>query len=647
MTAEEVLEMMEEEEAQETQRHIVINDERFITVPEKLKRIAVQHDHNVQTVIFDCPRFWDGLDMSKMKVYVNYLRADGVPGAYIADCVEVDETDDNIMHFAWTITENASAVKGTLEILVCIKKTDISGNMTNHWNSELNKEMYVSEGLECVETILNNYPDIVTQLLTRMDTVEAIATPEAMQGYVDKWLSEEGEEILSEIQAKGEEVLDSIPGDYQEVDSMAKEAVFGVNTLSVSKANAIQCSAQSPTITVHDSAQSPLIGLNVYGKSMQGKTTGAQLLRLIDKSMTYNGATLNVVDGIATVSGTVTGESSTLWLRGLWMSTTVLFTLEAGTYTLTDCSIWSYDGETNVSKKGTFTLAEPLNVTGIATRSYSNGETLNETLYPMLNSGNTALPWEPYTGGIASPNPDYPQEIESVGDDGSVVVSVDDQSLTLQTPNGLPGIPVGVDELANYTDSDGVKWCCDEIDLERGVYVQRIEQKTIDKINTISNSYVTYGGTATVKIDNIKTCDNAVVVLTDNALGVSYEKRSQNEKYRVYHQSPNLVQLRYPASVGEITLEQAEADFVGTKILYVLAEPIETPLSEDVLAQYKALHTNYPNTTLLNDASAEMKLTYNADTKRYIDNNYTPNEVVDELVKRLDNVEAQLAAEKA
>lgn len=416
-----------------------------------------------------------------------------------------------------------------------------------------------------------------------------------------------------------------------------------VNTLSVSKANAIQCSSQSPTITVHDSAQSPLIGLNVYGKSMQGKTTGAQLLRLIDKSMTYNGATLNVVDGIATVSGTVTGESSTLWLQGLWMSTTVLFTLEAGTYTLTDCSIWSYDGETNVSKKGTFTLTEPLNVTGIATRSYSNGETLNETLYPMLNSGNTALPWEPYTGGIASPNPDYPQEIESVGDDGSVVVSVDDQSLTLQTPNGLPGIPVGVDELANYTDSDGVKWCCDEIDLERGVYVQRIEQKTIDKINTISNSYVTYGGMATVKIDNIKTCDNAVVVLTDNALGVSYEKRSQNEKYRVYHQSPNLVQLRYPASVGEITIEQAEADFVGTKILYVLAEPIETPLSEDVLAQYKALHTNYPNTTVLNDASAEMKLTYNADTKRYIDNNYTPNEVVDELVKRLDNIEAQLA----
>lgn len=32
----------------------------------------------------------------------------------------------------------------------------------------------------------------------------------------------------------------------------------------------------------------------------------------------------------------------------------------------------------------------------------------------MLNAGTTTLPYEPYVGGVASPNPDYPQEIESV-----------------------------------------------------------------------------------------------------------------------------------------------------------------------------------------------------------------------------------------
>lgn len=42
----------------------------------------------------------------------------------------------------------------------------------------------------------------------------------------------------------------------------------------------------------------------------------------------------------------------------------------------------------------------------------------------MLNAGTTALPWEPYTGGQPSPNPDYPQEVVSVGDDGDIGVDV-------------------------------------------------------------------------------------------------------------------------------------------------------------------------------------------------------------------------------
>ena len=40
----------------------------------------------------------------------------------------------------------------------------------------------------------------------------------------------------------------------------------------------------------------------------------------------------------------------------------------------------------------------------------------------MLNTGNTAIPFEPYTGGAPSPSPDYPQEITSVGDSGGVEV---------------------------------------------------------------------------------------------------------------------------------------------------------------------------------------------------------------------------------
>lgn len=172
-----------------TEEHIIINNDRFIIVPESLKRIAVQFDNNVETVTFDCPRYWDGLDMSKMKIYINYLTKNNVRGMYWADNVTIDEEDDRIMHFDWTISRNVTLVKGNLSFLVCIKKTDSEGLEENHWNSELNQDMYVSEGLECEESIVDAHPDIITDLLTRMDYVEYIATPETMQNYVSEFLS--------------------------------------------------------------------------------------------------------------------------------------------------------------------------------------------------------------------------------------------------------------------------------------------------------------------------------------------------------------------------------------------------------------------------------------------------------------------------
>lgn len=152
--------------------HIVIGDDRFITVPAELKKIAVQHDHNIETVTFDCPRYWDGHDMSEMAVYINYMRADGNKGSYIADNVTVDDTDDSIMHFSWTLSRNVTEIKGTITFLVCIRKTDEEGNEVNHWNSELNREMAVSEGLECDAIIEEVYPDIITQLLEKIDNNE-------------------------------------------------------------------------------------------------------------------------------------------------------------------------------------------------------------------------------------------------------------------------------------------------------------------------------------------------------------------------------------------------------------------------------------------------------------------------------------------
>lgn len=59
-----------------------------------------------------------------------------------------------------------------------------------------------------------------------------------------------------------------------------------------------------------------------------------------------------------------------------------------------------------------------------------------------------------------------------------------EQLLTLPTPNGLPGIPVPSG--GNYTDPQGQQWVCDEVDLERGVKVQRVDKAAFDSTKTLA-----------------------------------------------------------------------------------------------------------------------------------------------------------------
>lgn len=165
----------------ETEPHIVIGEDRFITVPEELKRIAVQYDHRVETVTFDCPRYWDGHDMSKMKIYINYTRADGLLGMYLAENVFADEQLPTIMHFDWTLTRNVTGINGPIVFMVCVKRVDRDGNEEVHWNSERNIDMYISEGLEGEEVIQDLYPDIFTQMLQRMDEIEELANNRLFQ----------------------------------------------------------------------------------------------------------------------------------------------------------------------------------------------------------------------------------------------------------------------------------------------------------------------------------------------------------------------------------------------------------------------------------------------------------------------------------
>ena len=65
-----------------------------------------------------------------------------------------------------------------------------------------------------------------------------------------------------------------------------------------------------------------------------------------------------------------------------------------------------------------------------------------------------------------TPTPDAPIDIVSVGDSGSVAISVDNGdsiSITANITSALPLCGIPVDNYGNYTDSNGQQWVCDEL----------------------------------------------------------------------------------------------------------------------------------------------------------------------------------------
>ena len=188
----------------DTEPHFIINDNRVISVPSELRTIAVQYDHNIETVTFDCPRYWDGHDMSKMVVYINYERADGETGAYLADNVRVDDEDESIMHFEWTISRNVTSTSGSVTFLVCVKSVDKSGDEQEHWNSERCSDISVAPGLETGEPIEEKYPDVLTQLSDKYDTLNKAAARinDATIGTDSTYSSQKIENLVETVDTK-------------------------------------------------------------------------------------------------------------------------------------------------------------------------------------------------------------------------------------------------------------------------------------------------------------------------------------------------------------------------------------------------------------------------------------------------------------
>lgn len=216
-----------------------------------------------------------------------------------------------------------------------------------------------------------------------------------------------------------------------------------------------------------------------------------------------------------------------------------------------------------------------------------------------------------------APTSDNPKVIESVN---ITTINVDSQSMALNYT--LPGLPVASG--GNYTDSDGQQWICDEVDLERGVYVRRIS--SIELTGKETWSLNTQANNEGVRAYHIMTVDKlyhgrGCCTHFANAGAWTDGLASKYNVFWVANESVVVFKTDGVQSLDEFKAMISNAYDAGNPVTLCCARkaPIETPLTAEEIAAFKALRTNYPNTTILNDAGAWMSVKYNADTKAYVD----------------------------
>ena len=202
-----------------------------------------------------------------------------------------------------------------------------------------------------------------------------------------------------------------------------------------------------------------------------------------------------------------------------------------------------------------------------------------------------------------------------IGSTASDFVPYRENTFSVSTPNGLLGIPVTSG--GNYTDSNGQQWICDEIDFTRGVYVQRCKEIVIDGTGSIAISQHTnsqrYCAQAVPDILALTPPDIPKMVMSDRY--EAYAWTDQNNRVYCIGDDIIITDNRFTDRAATIAVLQAEKP----KVVYVLATPIETPLTEEELAAYSSLHTYKDHTTVFNDAGTYMELEYVMDAKKYID----------------------------
>lgn len=383
--------------------------------------------------------------------------------------------------------------------------------------------------------------------------------------------------------------------------------IESVNALSLEKADIIQ-SVSGEVISVNNSAHTPLKGLKVFGKTEQnGTPTPDAPIPL---------------ESVGDVTVTVAGKN--LLPAGV-----------AGEYTVNGVTFTSY-GDGHYHMKGTatanagynFALEKavtlpdntPLSISLHNNVAHINQATVaflyrgNQIDYMALNAVDRTLSYESgngYEGKTIDAIRLYVVSGATVDVDlsptfqiapGGAFESHSATTVTVSTPNGLPGIPVTSG--GNYTDSTGQQWICDEVDFEKGVYVQRVVD--IEANGADGHSYQALNGYFRIAYTGLidrgaGLCNIGKVYTSFSAEGIYY-----NADF-VYFRFDSLGVNSTQMTVADMKVWLSEHPI---KLKAILATEKTYELSVDQLAAFAALHSNYPNTTVFNDRDAGMEVKY-------------------------------------
>lgn len=398
---------------QSNEERIVIDPiTRVINIPEDYI-IGVESDEKSDRMYFQCPKIvGDNVDLSKLRLYVNFENANKERDNYFVDDVTVSE--GNIL-FSWLFSRKVTKYKGDVKFIVCAKKSE--DNLTLEWNTTVAKGLSL-EGIEVElsdeeQSIASDYLIQLEKELSALAESENNRLLTTSSNQITN-ITNKGSEQVQLVENKAKKALDSIPSTYTDLQKQVNE----VEDRELKDANGI---TQELTITdgyaqLTDTATKRLNSLVIKGNTVQNSTKGLNLINCTPKTTTINGITMvNNGDGTYTVNGTATDDFD-IALAPYTIKQNIYYTLSGcpsgGSKTTYYLAPHGYDYDTG---RGITIINQNEDFSNYIRIVIKKDVTVNNLLFkPMFNEGQTAQPFEPYTGGKPSPNPEYPQEIKAV-----------------------------------------------------------------------------------------------------------------------------------------------------------------------------------------------------------------------------------------